>query len=156
MTHTIIAVVDNNPGVVSRISGLFTRRGYNIESLVTGVTDDARIYHLTIIARGTEEQKDQIVHQLAHIQEVISVSVSDNLPHVTREMMLLRVACAGETQETVVSLSKALGCRTVAKGADFLVLEASGKPEDLLSLRASIEKLAPVTSVRGGAMSVLL
>ena len=158
MTHTIFAVVDNKPGVVSRVSGLFTRRGYNIESLVTGVTDDPMIYKLTVVLNGTEEEKDLLVAQLQRIQEVISVSVAEHTPCALSEMMLLAVpAHTEEDRAQARAFAESLGLRLCLEADAVLVFELCDTPEALDTARSAMRARFPgAYSVRSGAIGLAL
>ena len=152
MTHTIFATVDNKPGVVSRVSGLFTRRGYNIESLVTGVTDDPEIYN------GTEEEKDLLVAQLERVQEVISVSVAEHVPCALAEMMLLVLPAPDEkARATARTFSEEHALRLCRETDTSLVYEFCASPETLESTRLAALKTFPgAFSIRSGAVGLAL
>ena len=157
MKHTIVATVDNIPGVVSRISGLFTRRGYNIEGLVTSVTDNERIYHLTITVIGTDEELEQIINQLEHVSEVIEVYELDHTtPHVTREMMFLKLSAMPENTEELVSLCEELKCRVIGLGGRSAVIEVTGEPERLDEIKERFRPFGIIAVARSGAMSMLI
>ncbi|MEA4832762.1 MAG: acetolactate synthase small subunit [Oscillospiraceae bacterium] len=156
MKHTIVAKVDNKPGVVSRISGLFTRRGYNIDSLVTGVTENPDIYHLTITMDGTDAEISLLINQLGRIMEVIEVYCTDNLPHVTREFMLLKVKCGVSERTVLLQLADILKCKIVGLGDESLIIEATGDGTKLDSVVRSFESYGILDVVRSGAISVLV
>jgi acetolactate synthase-1/3 small subunit len=158
MTHTIFATVDNKPGVVSRVSGLFTRRGYNIESLVTGVTDDPEIYKLTVVLNGTEEEKDLLVAQLERVQEVISVSVAEHVPCALAEMMLLVLPAPDEkARATARTFSEEHALRLCRETDTSLVYEFCASPETLDSIRLAALKTFPgAFSIRSGAVGLAL
>jgi len=153
--HTIVAKVDNKPGVVSRISGLFTRRGYNIESLVTGVTTDPSVYHLTITLNGTEEEIQLLTNQLGRIMEVIEVYSTDNVPHVTREYMLIKVACDQSRRVDLLKLADIMACKTVSLTETSVIIEATGDFQRLSTVLRSFEPFGVIEAVRSGAVSLL-
>ena len=154
MKHTIVARVDNKPGVVSRISGLFTRRGYNIESLVTSVTGDPSVYHLTISVNGSEEEVALLMNQLGRIMEVIDVHHVEDFPHVVREFMLLKVVCAPEKRSELLSLSDILKCRVVGLGDDSAVFEITGDESKLDTVVRSFAPFGIRQIVRSGAIAI--
>lgn len=156
MKHIIVAKVDNKPGVVSRISGLFTRRGYNIESLVTGMTADPAVYHLTISVIGEENEIRLLVHQLARIIEVIDLFPADDRRTVTRELAFIKVRAGGETRSEVLKLSEILGLRVIGMGEKTVVLEATGDDIQLDAARRAFEHIGIEEFVRSGAMTVEL
>jgi len=154
MKLTIVAKVDNKPGVVSRISGLFTRRGYNIEGLVTSVTDDPKIYHLTITVLCTEEELELLLSQLQRIAEVIEVKAADHIPHVTRELMLIRIKC-GENKTVVLQLAEFLKCKIVGASDDTVILEATGDDSRLQTVINALKEYE-LETVRSGSLSILI
>ena len=157
MKHTIVAMVDNKPGVVSRISGLFTRRGYNIEGLVTSVTDDERIYHLTITVLSTDRELEQIINQLEHVSEVIEVyEMTPSTPHVTREMMFMKLTCLPKDTEKLVKLCDELSCHVVGLGKRSAVVEVTGEPEKLDEIKDRFRSFGIIAVARSGAVSMLI
>ena len=158
MTHTIFAAVDNKPGVVSRVSGLFTRRGYNIESLVTGVTDDESIYKLTVVLNGTEEEKDLLVAQLERIQEVISVSTLENTPFALSEMILIAIPAPDEdARAKAAAFAKEHALTLRQKTEKTLVYELCAPPEVLEKARLdTLQNFPGAYSVRSGAIGLAI
>lgn len=154
--HVIVARVDNRPGVVSRISGLFTRRGYNIESLVTGMTSDPSVYHLTVSLYGTEEEVQLLLRQLCRfvdVREAREVPASDSVIH---ELMYLRIACAGEARAEVIKIAEALSLRVAGIGERHVIIEATGDEVHLESARRALEPFGLEDVIRSGSMAVLL
>src|SRR5512134_2706551 len=92
MQHTISLIVENKFGVLARISGLFSARGYNIDSLSVGTTDDPQVSRMTIVVRGDERILEQVVKQLNKLIDVIKVSDYQDTPHVERDLMLVKVS----------------------------------------------------------------
>src|SRR5438876_4719034 len=91
MQHTITALVENRPGVLARVSGLFSRRGYNIESLAVSITEDPTVSRMTIVVGGDEKILEQITKQLNKLIEVIKVYDYTETPSVERELALMKV-----------------------------------------------------------------
>ena len=138
--HVIIATVDNNPGVVSRISGLFTRRGYNVESFVTCMTLDPAVYHLTISVISTKEELELLIHQLGRIMEVISIVSADENECVCRELMFIKVSADEAGRGDVIRLADVMSLRVAAIGENSVIIEAAG---DELKLEGIIRAFKP-------------
>jgi acetolactate synthase I/III small subunit len=91
MQHTLTALVENRPGVLARVSGLFSRRGFNIESLAVSITEDPSVSRMTIVVGGDEREVEQIEKQLNKLVDVIKVYDYQNTPAVDRELALIKV-----------------------------------------------------------------
>jgi len=153
--HTIIARVDNRPGVLSRISGFFTRRGYNIESLVTGMTEDAMVYQMTICVYGTQDEIDLLIRQLGRIMEVIEVAEATS-DVITRELMLIRLTCTSSHRSEAMQLASVMGHSIAGVTSDTIVIEVTGDEVKLESALRAYENLGAVRLVRSGVMGLPL
>src|SRR5512141_1556781 len=100
--HLVSCLVENHPGVLARISGMFSSRGYNIESLAVGTTNDPTISRITIACRGDDRIIDQIIKQLRKLIDVIRADDLSEKTHVERELMLIKVACEGGARSEVM------------------------------------------------------
>ncbi len=98
-------LVDNTSGVLSRISGLFSRRGYNIESITAGVTADPRYTRITIVASGDDEILDQIEKQVAKLVDVRDIKVLEPEDSVYRELVLIKIKAAAKERQSVISVA---------------------------------------------------
>lgn len=154
--HIIIAKVDNRPGVVSRISGLFTRRGYNIESLVTGMTEDASVYHMTISVVGTKEEIDLLIRQLGKIMETIEVYSADGAEVISRELMLVRLTCDSAGRSEAMKLAGVMGLPIAGVTAEAVVIEVTGDEVKLESAIRAFEHLGRLELIRSGVMTMKL
>ena len=137
--HLISCLVENHPGVLARISGMFSARGYNIESLAVGTTHDTTISRITIACRGDDVIIEQIIKQLNKRIDVIRVVDISEKDHVERELMLIKVACQGKTRSEVMQICDIFRARIVDVAHECLVIESSGaqdKGEALLELFA--------------------
>lgn len=135
--HTIQALVRDRPGVLQRVAGLFSRRGYNIESLTVGPAEEEGTSRMTIVARCDERTRDQMVLQLLKLIEVVEASPLASGTFVSRELMLIKLGCAPEERPAIVALAETFRCGVVDVGADRLILQAVGdvaKNEALLQL----------------------
>ena len=111
MKHTISVLVENTSGVLSRITGLFSRRGFNIDSLAVGITDDPAISRVTIVADGDEHTVEQLEKQLNKLIDVIKVKSFNPDEMISRELVLVKVNCSSDQQRSeimnIVSLTDA-------------------------------------------------
>jgi acetolactate synthase-1/3 small subunit len=142
MRHTLSIVVADQPGELSRIVGLFSARGFNIETLSVGQTTDPQWSRVTIVTRGDDRTIEQIVKQcsrLARVREVLDVTMQ---PHIEREMALIDVAATpGAMRQEVLSLVAVFRAKVVDLSQTGMIIEASGNKE---KVEAFIELLRPV------------
>ena len=140
--HTLSIVVADQPGELSRIVGLFSARGFNIETLSVGQTTDPEWSRVTVVTRGDDRTIEQIVKQcsrLARVREVLDVTMQ---PHIEREMALIDVAAtAGAIRQEVLSLVAVFRAKVVDISQTGMIIEASGNKE---KVEAFIELLAPM------------
>lgn len=153
--HIIVAKVENKPGVVSRMSGFFTRRGYNIESLVTSVTGNPEVYHLTISVLCSEDEASLLIHQLGRITEVIDVCDTTGADVTTREFMLVKVNCPIEKRAEIVQSCNIMNMQIVRLGDNFATVEVTGDSQKLDSSVKMLEHYGILEIVRAGAVSVV-
>lgn len=138
--HSISAIVVNESGVLARIAGMFARRGFNIDSLAVGATEDSRYARMAIVVRGDDRVLEQVVKQLGRLVDVIKVSDMADDPHVEREIALVRVHTPAERRSEVMELAHVFRAKIVDVGPRSLMIEACGKHE---KIEALIEMLRP-------------
>ncbi len=119
-------LVDNTAGVLSRIAGLFSRRGYNIDSLTVGVTADPRYSRATVATRGDKTILDQIEKQLNKLEDVVDIKKLDPESSVCRELVLVKVLCSGESRQNVISIADIFRANIVDVSIESLVIELVG------------------------------
>lgn len=119
-------LVDNTSGVLSRISGLFSRRGYNIESITAGVTADPRYTRITIVTSGDDEILDQIEKQVAKLVDVRDVKVLAPESSVYRELALIKVKAGSEARQGVIAVADIFRAKIVDVASDSLIIELTG------------------------------
>lgn len=120
-------IVDNTTGVLSRISGLFSRRGYNIESITAGITADSRFSRITIVASGDDDVLDQIEKQVAKLVDIRSVKELEPEASVYRELALVKVKTTPQTREDVKSIADFYKAKIIDVSYDSLIIELTGK-----------------------------
>lgn len=141
MRHTISVLVENKFGVLSRVAGLFSGRGYNIESLSVGETIDPQISIMTIVTTGDDWVIEQITKQLNKLIDVIKVVDLTELDHVEREMILLKVAPKPENKAEVLRIAEIFRGRVVDSSPNTYTIEITG---DEKKIEAFIELMKPM------------
>jgi len=143
-------LVENHAGVLSRVSGLFSRRGYNIDSLTVGVTEKSELSRMTIVVRGDEYILEQIEKQLAKLVEVVSIRQCDPSATVVRELALIKVSAVGTSRVGVIETANIFRARIVDVGTESLVIEATGSEEKIAGLIKLLEPFGILELVRTG------
>jgi acetolactate synthase-1/3 small subunit len=138
--HIISALVYNKPGVLARISTLFAARGYNIDSLAVGETDNPEISRMTIVVRGDEKILEQVEKQLNKLIDVIKVYEFSKVDHVERDLVLIKVNATNKTRAEIIEIAEIFRAKIVDVSHQTLVLEITGD-EDKIS--AFINLLKP-------------
>lgn len=126
MRHTLAVLVENHPGVLARVAGLFSRRGYNIESLAVGITDDPRISRMTIVVEGDERDLEQVGKQLNKLVNVIKVSNISHNECIARELALVKVNAEPARRASVMQLADIFRAKVVDVGKKTMVIEITG------------------------------
>lgn len=124
-------LVDNTSGVLSRIAGLFSRRGYNIDSLTVGETADPRYSRMTVVARGDEQILDQIVKQLAKLIDVVDIKVLEEESSVNRELVLVKVRADAADRQSIIAIANVFRGNIIDVGKDSLIIELTGQQSKL-------------------------
>ena len=155
MYHTLAVLVENSPGVLTRVAGLFARRGYNIDSLAVGRTDDPAISRMTIVVEGDVRVLEQVSKQLHKLVDVIKITDITSSPHVDRELVLLKASADSNTRSEVMQIAQIFRANIVDYGHKNLTLECTGNQE---KINAFIEALSPFgikELVRTGKVAML-
>lgn len=141
MRHVLSALVQNVPGVLAHVSGMLASRGYNIDSLAVGETEDPNLSRMTFVVVGDERVLDQVRKQLEKIVTIVRVDDVSNYDYVERELMLMKVkAAAGGARSEVRELVDIFRGRIVDVGPDELMVEISGRAN---KVQAFIERMRP-------------
>jgi len=140
MRHIISAVVENKPGVLAHIAGLFAGRGFNIDSLAVGETEDPTRSRMTVVARGDDAVLEQIRKQLGKIIDVIKIQDYSGLKVVERDLMLIKVSARPEKRGEIFEIVEVFRGKVVDIGPRHLTLEVSG-PEE--KVNAFVDLLKP-------------
>lgn len=148
--YVLSVLVENHAGVLSRVSGLFSRRGYNIDSLTVGETYHPGQSRMTIVVRGDEYILEQIIKQLSKLVEVISIEHCDSSKTVVRDMALIKVSAVGMTRASVIETANIFRAHIVDVAIDSVVIEATGGEEKIQSLIRLLEPFGIMELVRTG------
>ena len=132
MEQTVLSMlVDNTFGVLSRLAGLFSRRGYNIESLTVGVTADPRFSRMTVVVNGDEVIIEQIENQLRKLVDVIDIKKLVDKESVSRELILLKVRAQAEDRQAIIAVANIFRANIVDVAPDSLIIELTGNQSKL-------------------------
>lgn len=151
--HILAVLVENRPGVLARISGMFARRGYNIHSLAVGPTEDDAVSRLTIVVGTEAVQLEQIVKQLNKLVHVLKViELGDDA--VARELQLVKVEATPENRSQIIELADVFRARIVDVGLDTITIEAAGNPRKLEAMLDLLRPFGLREFVRSGTISL--
>lgn len=127
MERKVLSIlVDNTAGVLGRVAGLFSRRGYNIDSLTVGETQNPAFSRMTVVVRGDDQVLDQIEKQVAKLEDVRSVKVLKHGQRVCRELVLVTVAASAQERPAIVAIADIFRAKIVDVGVDTLMIELTG------------------------------
>jgi acetolactate synthase-1/3 small subunit len=154
MRHTISVLVENKFGVLSRISGLFSGRGYNIESLSVGETIDPQVSVMTIVTTGDDWIIEQITKQLNKLIDVIKVVDMTELDHVEREMVMIKVAPRQEDKAEVLRITEIFRGRVVDSSQKTYTIEITGDEKKIAALVELLKPMGIKEFVRTGKIAI--
>jgi acetolactate synthase I/III small subunit len=152
--HTLSVLVENRPGVLTRVAGMFARRNYNIHSLAVGPTDDDRVSRLTLVVGTEAVQLEQIIKQLNKLVNVLKIVELEAGDTVERELQLVKVACDATTRGQIIELAQVFRAHVVDVDHDSLTIEAAGDPEKLAALVGLLEPFGIREMVRSGRIAL--
>jgi len=153
MKHILSVLVVNHPGVLAKVAGLFSRRGFNIDSLAVGVTNDPEVSRMTILTHGDDSTVEQIARQLGKLVDVIKVSdVSEN--SVTRELALIKLRTSSETRGEILEIINIFRAKVVDISTDFLTVEITGDAEKVSALEDMLKGFGIEEMVRTGIIAI--
>lgn len=152
--HVLSILVDNEPGVLSRIAGLFSGRGYNIESLSVAETMDTNVSRLTIVTKGNEPLVEQIKKQLNKLVNVIKVHELTGKKFVQREMALIKLNAKPEHRAEILRIVDIFRCKVVDIGVDHYTVEVTGDEGKLSALLSLLKPIGIKEIARTGAIAL--
>ena len=155
MKHTLSVLVENESGVLTRIAGLFARRGFNIESLSVGPAEQKDISRITMVVPGDNRTIEQLTKQLYKLVNVRKVQDITALPNVGRELMLLKVRFTEETRSEIMDIAKVFNAKIVDLSSKSLTLEVTGEPNKIVALEQLLDKFGILEIAKTGKIALL-
>ena len=154
MRHIISILLENEAGALSRVSGLFSARAYNIESLTVAPTEDASLSRMTIVSVGSDDVIEQITKQLNKLIEVVKVVDLSEAPHVERELMLVKVRATGKDREEMKRIADIFRGRIIDVTDSTYVIELTGNNAKLDAFLEAIGPALILETVRTGVCGI--
>ena len=154
MRHVISLLIENEAGALSRVTGLFSARAYNIESLTVAPTEDPSMSRITIVSIGSDDIIEQITKQLNKLIEVIKVVDISEAAHIERELMLVKVRATGKDREEMNRLSDIFRGRIIDVTETTYVIELTGNTAKLDSFIEAIDRTLILETVRTGVCGI--
>jgi len=154
MRHIISLLMENEAGALSRVAGLFSARGYNIESLTVAPTEDPTLSRMTIVTSGSDDVVEQIVKQLNKLIDVVKVLDLNDGRYIERELMLVKVKATGAFREEMKRMSDIFRGRIIDVADDAYTIELTGTGAKLDAFLEALDKGALLETVRTGASGI--
>lgn len=155
MRHIISILIENESGALSRVAGLFSARGYNIESLTVAATEDASLSRMTIVTSGTENIIEQINKQLNKLIDVVKIADITEGAHIERELMMVKVDAADTAnRDELQRLADIFKGRIIDVSDNIYTVELTGEGEKLDSFLEAVDSKSIIETVRSGAIGI--
>jgi acetolactate synthase-1/3 small subunit len=152
--HTLSVLVENRPGVLARVAGLFARRGFNIESLAVGKTEDPGVSRMTIVVRADGPPLEQVSKQLHKLIDVLRISELPEDDSVERELALIKVGASAGRRAEVLELVQIFRAKVVDVDPDTMVVEATGTPQKIGALEEALRPYGIAEMARTGRVAL--
>jgi acetolactate synthase I/III small subunit len=152
--HTLSVLVENKPGVLARIAGLFSRRGFNIDSLAVGPTEHPEVSRMTIVVGVEDSPLEQVTKQLNKLVEVIKIVELDDQASVNRELLLVKVRADAENRGQILDVVELFRAKVVDVSPDTIVVQAVGNVDKLADLRRLLEPFGIRELVQSGMVAI--
>ncbi|MEU7797752.1 acetolactate synthase small subunit [Micromonospora arborensis] len=152
--HTLSVLVENKPGVLARVSGLFSRRGFNIDSLAVGETENPDVSRITIVVNAESSPLEQVTKQLNKLVNVLKIVELDPQVSVARELLLVKVRADRSARSQVLETVNLFRARVVDVAPDTLTIEATGTPDKLDALLRDLESYGIKEMVQSGLVAI--
>jgi len=153
--HTLAVLVENNPGVLARVAGLFSRRGFNIDSLAVGTTENPTISRMTIVVEGDDQTLEQVEKQLHKLVDVIKINDLTAEEYVGRELVLIKVAADPAARGEIMQIADVFRARIVDLGRRTVTVECTGDERKVRAFEESLRPFGIKELVRTGRVAVL-
>jgi acetolactate synthase-1/3 small subunit len=153
-THTLSVLVENKPGILARVAGLFARRGFNIDSLAVGETEHPEVSRMTIVVNADDSPLEQVTKQLNKLVQVLKIVELDTNASVQRELLLVKVRAERPVRSQVLETVNLFRARVVDVSPDALTIEATGTSEKLDALLRDLEPFGIKEMVQSGVVAI--
>ena len=154
MKHVISVLMENAPGALSRVVGLFSARGYNIETLTVAPTEDSTLSRLTLVTMGSDDVIEQITKHLNRLIDVIKVVDLTEGPHIERELMLIKVRAVGKEREEMKRMADVFRGRIIDVTDKAYTIELTGNQEKIQAFIDALDRSAILETVRTGVSGI--
>ena len=155
MKYTLSVLVENRPGVLTRIAGLFARRGYNIDSLSVGRTEDDRYSRMTIVVAGDSDIVEQVAKQLNKLIDVIKVTDITEVPHVERELVFIQVKSDSSNRGEIMDLLNIFRGRVIDMSKTSMIIESTGDSDKIDAMISALRPYGIKEVMRTGKIGLL-
>lgn len=155
MTHTLAVLVENTPGILARVAGLFSRRGFNIDSLAVGRSEDPGISRMTIVVEGDDSVLEQVTKQLHKLVDVIKITDVTRDDFVDRELVMIKVNAETSNRGEIMQLVDIFRGRIVDVGPKSLTIEVTGYESKINAFENSLRPFGVLEMVRTGKVAML-
>ncbi|MCW2798214.1 acetolactate synthase small subunit [Nocardioides sp.] len=152
--HTLSVLVENKPGVLARIAGLFSRRGFNIDSLAVGPTEHDEVSRMTIVVNVEDSPLEQVTKQLNKLVEVIKIVELDPAASVARELLMIKVAATAETRGHVLECVQLFRAKVIDVSTDAVTIQVTGNAAKLADFRRVLEPFGIRELVQSGMVAI--
>lgn len=154
MKHVLTALVNNQPGVVSRVSGLFRRRGYNIDSFIASSTEDERFSRLTIVVQGEDIVIAQVISQLEKLEDIISIEDIRAENMISKVLLFMKVKAGVNDRVGILVVANACNARVVEMSKDYLIFEALDIEERISEMIEIFKPYGIIELVKTGVVAI--
>ncbi len=154
MKHTLSVLVENKPGVLARVAGLFSRRGFNIDSLAVGPTEDPALSRMTIVVGARDHSLEQVTKQLNKLINVVKISDLDPAESVSRELLLIKVNATDRTRANIIEIADIFRAKIIDVSRNSVVLEATGTPDKLAAIEDLVAPYGIIELARTGKIAL--
>lgn len=152
--HTLSVLVNNHMGVLSRVAGLFSRRGYNIDSLSVGVTEDPNLSRMTMVVECDDETYQQIKNQLAKLMDVVKLAEFNDEDSVKRELALIKIDSKSEKRSQILELANIFRAHVIDVTSETMILEITGDSGKISAIISMLDEFGIKEVIRTGVTAI--
>lgn len=154
MKHTLSVLVQNKPGVLARVAGLFSRRGFNIDSLAVGPTEDPTLSRMTIVVGAEEHSLEQVTKQLHKLINIIKINDLNPKESVGRELLLIKVSAGDKNRANIIEIADIFRAKIIDVSRNSVILEATGTAEKLAAIEDLVKPYGITELARTGKIAL--